>query len=272
MDLKEFEKNYGTEEQCLDYLFRLRWKYGYRCPRCNHNEMWEIKNYKYKCRKCGYQTTVIAGTLFQDTHIPLTVWFRAVWYLTEQPNITVLRLQKELNIGSNRTVLKLLSKLNRTKVQTTFNKLQGIIEVSKHFIKVGNNGFWIAIAVEIDNKKIGCIRLSKIENTADSVQSFIKNNIEEKSMLICREMIDIKEYVKVKKAYTYEFPYTKKVILKLNSWIFNSVSLKKSTQELLNEFCALYNSHKTKITFNEMLKNAVNLPPLPDIEPFFKGI
>lgn len=87
-------------------------------------------------------------------------------------------------------------------------------------------------------------------------------------MLICREMIDNKEYVKVKKAYTYEFPYTKKVILKLNSWIFNSVSLKKSTQELLNEFCALYNSHKTKITFNEMLKNAVNLPPLPDIEPF----
>lgn len=42
MDLQEFEKNYGTEKQCLDYLYNLRWKSGYQCPRCQHNEKWEI--------------------------------------------------------------------------------------------------------------------------------------------------------------------------------------------------------------------------------------
>lgn len=272
MDLQEFEKNYGTEEQCLDHLFKLRWKYGYRCPRCNYDEMWEIKDYKYKCKKCSYQTTVIAGTLFQDTHLPLTTWFRAIWFLSEQTNVTAPMLKKELGLINDRTALKMLNKLNRTKVIPTLNKLHGTIEVSRHFIKVCNKSVWLGIAIEITDKKIGCVRLSEIENTPESFEKFINDVVEENSSLVCKENINFEGYSKDKRAYTYEFPYAKKLMLKLNSWLCNSTSAKTHLDNCFNEFCSLFNSRKTKISFEEILENAVNLQPFPSIDPLFKSI
>jgi hypothetical protein len=56
---------------------------------------------KYECLSCGYQTSVIARTIFQDTHKPLTLWFRAIWYITSQKNGTsALGLQRILGLGS----------------------------------------------------------------------------------------------------------------------------------------------------------------------------
>ena len=39
-----------------------------------------------ECGQCGRQTSVTAGTIFQDTRIPLPVWFRAMWWVTTQKN------------------------------------------------------------------------------------------------------------------------------------------------------------------------------------------
>ena len=32
----------------------------------------------------GRQTSVMAGTIFHDSRTPLTTWFRAMWWLTNQ--------------------------------------------------------------------------------------------------------------------------------------------------------------------------------------------
>ena len=37
-----------------------------------------------ECGQCGHQTSVTAGTIFQDTHKPLRVWFHAIWLVTTQ--------------------------------------------------------------------------------------------------------------------------------------------------------------------------------------------
>src|SRR5665648_79677 len=97
MNLTEFEKEFSTEDQCQEYLFKLRWKDGYHCPRCQCDKAWQVSGVKYKCHNCGYQTSVIAGTIFQDTHKPLALWFRAIWYVTSQKNGTsALNLQRIL--------------------------------------------------------------------------------------------------------------------------------------------------------------------------------
>ena len=48
--------------------------------------------------------SVLAGTVFQDTHLPLTVWFRAMWHMTSQKNgMSALGLQRVLGLGSYKT-------------------------------------------------------------------------------------------------------------------------------------------------------------------------
>ncbi len=270
MDLKEFEKTFNTEKQCLDYLFKLRWQFGYRCPRCNHNEMLEVKDYKYKCKKCEYQTSVIAGTLFHDTHISLLLWFRAMWLLSEQPNITVDMLKKELNLGSNRTASRIRDIIYQTKIHAGLTKLQGTVEIYKHFIRYKNKGALIAVAVEITNKKIGCIRLKEIGNTTESIYKFIMESIEAGSAIISNEVIDFtklsdKKYTKEIKSYTYAFPYTKRIIAKLEKWITNSPQ-DSSLENCLYEFCVDFNKDKAKIPFDEMMKNAIALKPIANIK------
>ena len=84
--LLELERRFSTEQACREYLFGLRWPDGFRCPRCEAGESWALQSGRVQCACCGYQVSMTAGTVFQDTRTPLTVWFRAMWLLTTQKN------------------------------------------------------------------------------------------------------------------------------------------------------------------------------------------
>ena len=132
LDLQELEEELGTAKQCFDYLYLLRWPDGFRCPNCQYNEAWKIGDHKYKCKSkkpfCRYQTTVITGTMFYRTHLPLPLWFRAIWLATTQKGGTsALGLQKELGIGSYRTAWMLLQKIRQAMNLSDQNKLHGTI-------------------------------------------------------------------------------------------------------------------------------------------------
>jgi len=92
------------EEDCRAYLEQLRWPEGVRCPDCRSEKIWAMRSPFYRCRLCGYDFTVTAGTLFADTHKPLRVWFEAVWHVTSQKSgVSALGLQRALGLGSYRT-------------------------------------------------------------------------------------------------------------------------------------------------------------------------
>jgi len=100
----EFEEGLSSEAACRDYLYSLRWPDGFRCSRCNHDQSWARSNGLDECRQCGFQTSVTAGTVFQDTKKPLRLWFRAMWHVTSQKfGANALGLQRTLGLGSNRT-------------------------------------------------------------------------------------------------------------------------------------------------------------------------
>ena len=85
-NLSEFEARFNTEQACRDYLFRTRWPEGFRCPRCGGGNFWPVRAVLMQCRQCGHQTSVTAGTIFQDTRKPLVDWFRAMYWLASQKN------------------------------------------------------------------------------------------------------------------------------------------------------------------------------------------
>src|SRR5215831_909129 len=61
--LREFEEQFATEQACRDYLFRLRWPEGFRCPRCSDSRCWPVRSVLLECGKCGHQTSVTADNL-----------------------------------------------------------------------------------------------------------------------------------------------------------------------------------------------------------------
>ena len=133
----------------------------------------------YRCQTCKYDSSVIAGTLFQDTHKPLRLWFHAIWYVVSQKNgVSALGLQKALGLGSYHTAWEWLHKLRRAMVRPGRDKLSGIVEINETIIGGESQGkrgrgaegkSLVLIAAEDTPKGIGRIRLSTISDASGEV-------------------------------------------------------------------------------------------------------
>jgi transposase-like protein len=101
--LHEFMDEYGTEEQCREALFRLRWPKGFVCPECGATSYCELKSRKlYQCHKCHHQSSLTAGTIFHGTRLALKKWFLAIYLLTQRKkSISALELKRELGVNYN---------------------------------------------------------------------------------------------------------------------------------------------------------------------------
>jgi transposase-like protein len=187
--LMELERRFSTEEACREYLFSLRWPEGFICPRCLGKAAWPMKRGLWLCGKCRHQASVTAGTIFQDTHLPLTTWFRAMWFVTSQKNGTsALGVQRVLGLGSYKTAWALLHKLRRAMVRPGRDRLYGSVEVDEAYWGGEEEGVagrltedkaLIAVAAEVDGKGIGRIRLRRIADTTKvSLHGFIAESIE----------------------------------------------------------------------------------------------
>lgn len=64
-DLGEFLDWFQTDGDCWNYLVRLHWPDGFRCPACGWDDGWLTKRLLYVCASCQHQTSVTAGTIFR---------------------------------------------------------------------------------------------------------------------------------------------------------------------------------------------------------------
>lgn len=185
----ELEERFSTEEACRDYLIRLRWPTGFVCPHCQTPGNWTATRGRLICRACRYQASVTAGTIFQDTHKPLRMWFRAVWHITSQKNgASAVSLQQVLGLGSYITAWTWLHKLRRAMVRPGRDCLRGTVEVDETYWggeekgavgRLTEDKAIIAVAAEENGKGIGRIRLRCIPDvTRASLHGFIGEAIE----------------------------------------------------------------------------------------------
>lgn len=290
MDLLEFEKEFQTEDQCRDYLMKLRYPGGeYVCPKCGSVASWKVTDTVFECKDCHHQSTVISGTIFQDTHKPLTLWFRAIWYITSQKNGTsALGLQKILGLGSYQTAWTWLHKLRRAMIRPGRDKLQGTVEVDEAFIgapvKGGKRGrgaenkVLVAVAVEINERKIGRVRMGIIETaSSDDLHAFIDNCVEKGSTIVSdgwsgyNGLADKGFLQETKKRISEDdeslLPHVHTVISLLKRWLLGTLQGSCSKDHLafyLDEYCFRFNRRNSKsrgMLFYRLLQNAVQLPP-----------
>ena len=98
ISLNEFLSLYGTEEQCFDALYRWRWPEGFVCPNCGHDRHCQLTTHKLQqCYRCNRQTSITAGTIFEATKLPLTVWFQGIYFISSfgvQADEVLRRIQR----------------------------------------------------------------------------------------------------------------------------------------------------------------------------------
>jgi transposase-like protein len=180
--LVEFEEQFSTEEACIDYLRELRWGAGFLCPGCGGTRSWRVGRWLDECTSCGRQTSLIAGTIFENTKKPLFLWFRAMWQVTSQKyGANALGVQRVLGFGSYRTAWAWLHKLRRAMVRPDRDRIGGTIQVDETFVggaKPGKRGRGAAgktlvlIAAQKEGRRIGRIRLRCIlDASAESLEA-----------------------------------------------------------------------------------------------------
>jgi transposase-like protein len=174
--LLEFETRFASEEACRRYLVELRWPEGFVCPRCGHGKAWLTSRGLYHCAGCHRQTSVTAGTIFQDTRKPLRLWFRAMWHVTSQKyGASALGLQRVLGLGSYETAWTWLHKLRRAMVRPGRDRLTSVIEVDETYVggaHAGKRGrgaagkALVVVAVQQEGSGIGRIRLRRVPDAS----------------------------------------------------------------------------------------------------------
>ncbi len=135
LSLPEFLEHYGSEEQCRQALFQWRWPNGFVCPACGNVAYCSLKcRMLYQCNCCHAQTSLTSGTILASTKLPLTIWFIAIYLVTQSKNsVSALSMSRTLGVTSN-TALLMKHKLQQVmKLRDDSKPLAGLIQIDDSY-------------------------------------------------------------------------------------------------------------------------------------------
>ncbi len=302
-NFQEFLSRYKSDEDCWNYLFKLRWPNGFCCPKCQ-NPNYYLNNRKVaECKNCGYQLSVTAGTIFHGTRKSLLLWFHVMWWVTEQQKgVSASNFKEFMGFGSYETAWAWLHKLRRIMVHTNNEKLSGVIEVDeiavgcKQFCenndrkaKKSNEKFTkprVVVATECFGTQIGRVRFKCIKSESDeNLLQFIEENIEHGSTIKTNgwrknSLSSLKNYIHSEQVIDADnsgsnelLPHIQIVDSCLKRWINSTHQGNISPKHLgfyLDEFAFRFDkklSSKGGKLFYKLIKKAVisNPQPLKDL-------
>ncbi len=184
INLVSLIENFGSEDECRNFLRKLRWPNGVRCLRCNSDKTpWLENQRKHQCKSCRYQFSVTTNTIFHDTHLPLWKWFLAVYLIVEaKKGISANQLKRTLNV-SYKTAWYLSHRIRDAFKEVDAQLLKGIVEADETFVggKVEGHGRGYRgnkTVVVGAFQRDGAIRLQVVRGRdRETLQGFIRENV-----------------------------------------------------------------------------------------------
>jgi transposase-like protein len=178
-------EQFGSENKCREYLEALRWPDVIMCPRCKSDNISKIvKRNQFDCDKCRYQFSVTAGTIFNDSHLPLWKWFLCVYLLCESKKGMSANQLKRVLGTSYKTAWYLCHRVRAAMKQVNPEPLDGIVEMDETLVggktrgrhwKSQNNNKTIVVGIKQRN---GDLRFFKAEDVkSGTLAKYIKENI-----------------------------------------------------------------------------------------------
>ncbi len=137
-NLAEVIEYFHSEEKCRSVLEKMRWPDGnIKCPKCGAEKSYrllDMKHYKCRVKSCATRFSVIRGTVFEGTKLPLKKWFIAMYLLTaHKKGVSSHQLARDLGIGQKAAwfVLCRLGEMLRSK---SVELLDNIVEVDETYV------------------------------------------------------------------------------------------------------------------------------------------
>lgn len=291
--LQEFDEWFSTEESCAAYLLKLRWPNGFVCPICGGTKGWITKRQQVRCAFCQRQTSITAGTIFDRTRKPLSMWFKAAWHVCNQKyGASALGMQKTLGLGSYQTAWAWLHKLRRAMVRPGRDQLHGHIEVDETYIGGEEEGVSgrhtekkaiVVVGVEVHEPKgFGRIRLCQVPDVSgDSLTGFVRHVCLPGSVILTDGW---KGYnALTRNGYTHKItvlsdsgdpahvamPGVHRIASLLKRWLIGTHQGAVSNKHLdyyLDEFTFRFNRRNSKargLLFYRLIQHAVQIRPAP---------
>lgn len=181
---------FDCEIKCREYLESLRWPDGLMCPKCFGTEIARVQGREavLRCTGCQQQFSVTAGTVFNDSHLPLSKWFIATYILTQsKKGVSACQIQRMLGIGSYKTAWYLCHRIRSAMVEVgRRSKLTGTVEMDETYIGGKHSGVGQRQARKMKQvvigirKRDGELRFFHAEDAkSGTLERYINENISE---------------------------------------------------------------------------------------------
>jgi len=135
MNLSELNKKFNTQSKCIAHLEKLRWGKYPICPYCNKSEhIADRKNeYRYQCNNCGNAFSVLIGTIFENTNMPLPIWFQLIYLMiNSKMGVSSMELSRELGVMQSTAWFNAMKVRCAMLDQADF--LEGIVEMDETYL------------------------------------------------------------------------------------------------------------------------------------------
>lgn len=189
---------FRTEQDCEEYLIKLRWSSGFCCPWCDHNEAFNIRTRKLlECKECRMQVSLTAGTIMHKSKLPLQMWFQAIHlFIQERGDCTVSTLARSLGI-------------NYRSAQLLMKKIQFGYEYSHHRLSLLNkrsNSSNSSMNEENQDSASNKVTLETPEHDPKdlpswNLQSYLASKLTRLSTKLTIENIDLKNSIAISRKY-----------------------------------------------------------------------
>jgi transposase-like protein len=185
IDLCKLIEEFGSEEKCRAYLEALRWQDGLSCPRCQGRVISRIHaRSQFDCDSCRYQFSVTAGTIFNDSHLPLWKWFLCVYLLCEsRKGMSANQIKRTLGI-SYKTAWYLCHRIRAAMKETDQQPLGGVVEMDETWVggrhlhqgvKKGRENKEIVIGIKQRNGELRFFHAEDVKS--GTLAKYIKENV-----------------------------------------------------------------------------------------------
>lgn len=138
LSMAEFMDRYGSEESCEAALIESRWPEGFVCPSCGGGRSSSFRRegrLYFQCTACRHQCSVISGTVFEATKLPLSGWFLAMHLLTQSKNnVAALELQRHLGVCYKTAWLMKHKLMEVMREREDSRQLQGRVEIDDAYL------------------------------------------------------------------------------------------------------------------------------------------
>jgi transposase-like protein len=147
LNLFALAQHFSDEDKAREFLEKLRWPDGPVCPHCGlvgeayrlepkpSKKDTHVRKGVWKCGGCREQFTVTVGTIFEDSHIPLSKWLLAYHLLcASKKGMSAHQLHRMLKV-TYRSAWFMAHRIRYTMSQEPLSsKLKGVIEIDETFI------------------------------------------------------------------------------------------------------------------------------------------